>query len=433
MNGRVHPGPNVSRVASRARRMVWVPSLLVGIAAAIGVATGAAVLLYDSRGLPGAVAGLAGITVLSLAAGLRMGVGDRADDTLPAVTSWWVGLLVALLAGAGFAALWETMDGFGTAPVAQGLGLAFTGALPAYFAGGVWGRIGSFAGSLGAGVRGQVMIGAVVGVVAGAALVLGFLGRPVLAVTAFLAATVFASGGARCQGWIFDRVPLRRVLLRGSGCPGIRFERWETSVPSTETRVLWEVGRGRAVVPPPRGDWRRAVAATLDPAGGVLFVGVGGWFARDGEGEWRVHEPDAGVGAMAAEGFGWPAESLAESPVPQAPGCTVVVDWDGSGDTLVNSFTIPELLQEFRTAGVRRVWIRCRPGRWQGQLAEAADEAGFGVVRYAATAAGLTGPPRVTPASTDVWCLDRSGDLPGPLSGMTLLGAGERTAESAGS
>lgn len=433
MNGPDRPGPNASRVIGRARRMVWVPSLLVGVAAAIGVATGAAVLLYDSRGLPGAVAGLAGITILSLAAGLRMGVADCAGDTLPAVTSWWVGLLVALLAGAGFTALWEAMDGFGTAPVAQGLGLAFTGALPAYFAGGVWGRIGSFAGSLGAGVRGQVTIGAVVGMAAGAALVLGFLGRPVLAVTAFLAATVFASGGARCQGWIFDRVPLRRVLLRGDGRPGIRFERWKTSVPSTETRVLWEAGRERVVDPPPRGDWRRAVGGTLDPAGAVLFVGVGSWLARDGAGKWRVHEPDAGVGALAAAGFGWPADSLAESPVPQTPGCTVVVDWDGSGDALVNSFTIPELLQEFRSAGVRRAWIRCRPGRWQGQLAEAADEAGFGVVRYAATAAGLTGPPRITPSSTDVWCLDQSGDLPGPLSGMTLLGAGERAAESAGS
>lgn len=433
MNGPAHPGPRVSRAIGRARRLVWVPSLLVGVAAAIGVATGAAVLLYDSGGLPGAVAGLAGTTVLSLAAGLRMGVAGRADDTLPAVTSWWVGLLVALLAGAGYSALWETMDGFGTAPVAQGLGLAFTGALPAYFAGGVWGRIGSFAGSLGAGARGQVVIGALAGVAAGAALVLGFLGRPVLAVTAFLAATVFASGGARCLGWIFDRVPVRHVLLRGSGRPGMRFERWETSVSSTEVRVLWEAGRGRAVVPPPGGDWRRAVAGTLDPAGAVLFVGVGGWFARDGEGAWRVHEPDAGVGAMAAEGFGWPAESLAESPVPQAPDCTVVVDWDGSGDALVNSFTIPELLRRFRTAGVRRIWIRCGPGRWQRQLAAAADEAGFDAVRYAATAAGLTGPPRITPAGTHVWCLDRSGDLPGPLSGMTLLGPDQPAAGSAGS
>ncbi len=412
--------------------MIWIPPLLVGAAAATAVGTGAAVLLYDSQGLPRAVVVLGGVIALSGVAGLWMGAVGETDESLPTAAKWWMGLLVALLAGAAFSALWEWMDGFGRVPVSQGLGLAFTGALPAYFAGGVLGRIGSFAGSLGGGVRRHVVIGAALGTVAGAALVEALLGRPVLAVTAFLAATVFASGGARFQGWIFDRVPRLRTVLREAARPELRFERWRTAVPGVVVRVLRDGGRERAVDPPAGGDWRWGVAATLDPAGAVLFVGAGAWFAREGGGEWRVHEPDADVGRMAGEGFGWPAGSLSESPVPERPGCTVIADWESVGDALVNSFTIPELLAAFRTAEVERVWIGSRPGGLPPELAGMGAEAGFAVTRYSATAAGRAGPPRLESRRRDVWCLDLAGGSPGPVFGMTLFGLDGRLADSGG-
>lgn len=409
--------------------MIWLPSLLVGAATATGAATGAAVLLYDSQGLARAAAVLAAVTVLSLLAGLRMGAAGDTDGALPTSARWWMGLLLALLAGAGFSALWESMEGFGTVAVAQGLGLAFTGALPAYFAGGVWGRIGSFAGALGAWVRCQVVIGAVVGTAAGAILVLAVLGQPVLAVTAFLAATVFASGGARYQGWIFDRVPRRHVVLRKTDRPELRFEAWQTAVPKTEVRVLRDEGRVLAIDPLPGGDWRRAVTAALDPSGAALFVGAGGWFDRDGRGGWRVYEPDGDVAALAAEGFGWPDGSLVESPVPDTPGCTVVVDWEHSGDALVNSFTIPELLAALRGAKVQRVWIGFDAARLPAALAEAGARAGFVVTRYAGRVAGVAGLPRMKPRGNEVWCLDCSGDLPGPVSEMRMLGVDRQAAE----
>ena len=259
---------------NRARRVIWVPSLLVGAAVATAVATGAGVLLYDSQGLAReimnperegspvalllddseglvrAAAVLIGVAVLSLATGLRMGRAGDEDQAVRTAVRWWVGLLVALLAGSGFTGVWELMDGFAATSVTQGLGLAVTGALPAYFAGGVWGRLGRFAASLGAGK--QVLIGAVAGVAGGAALVLVLLGRPVLAVTAFLGAAVFASGGARCQGWIFDRVPRRRVVLHETTRPGLLFEAWHTAVPETEVRVLWDGGRERMSIRPRR-------------------------------------------------------------------------------------------------------------------------------------------------------------------------------------
>ena len=429
---------------NRARRVIWVPSLLVGAAVATAVVTGAGVLLYDSQGLAReimnperqgsvlelllrdsqglvrAASVLVGVALLSLAAGLRMGrAGDEHQGVRTAVR-WWVGLLVALLCGSGFTGLWELMGGFAATSVTQGLGLAVTGALPAYFAGGVWGRLGRFAASLGAGK--QVLAGALTGVAAGVALVHLLLGRPVLAVTAFLAAAVFASGGARCQGWIFDRVPRRRVVLHETSRPGLLFEAWHTAVPETEVKVLWDGGRDRMVDPPPAGDWRLGVAGTLDGTGPVLFVGAGSWFAREGEGGWRLHEPDAEVRALVREGFEWESESLAGSPVPEAPGHTVVVDWETAGRGLREGLARGELLAGLREAGAGRVWVRARRHGLPAELAESAAAAGWGVARYAAASSAVPGPPRLAPRGDEVWCLDPGATAPGPVAGLKMLG-----------
>ena len=246
---------------SRARRLIWLPSLLVGAAVATALVTGAGVLLYDSQGLAREIlnperesslpllllengdglvraAGvLIGIAVVSLAAGIWMGRAGDDSEAVRTAVRWWVGLLVALLAGSGFTGLWELWDGFAGTSLTQGVGLAVTGALPAYFAGGVWGRIGRFAGSLDSRSRRQVVIGAVAGVMVGATLVLTLLARPVLAVTAFLGAAVFASGGRALPGMDLrprpsaprgvarnhaSGPPLREVVHRGAGNGGQR-------------------------------------------------------------------------------------------------------------------------------------------------------------------------------------------------------------------
>ena len=435
---------------TRARRLIWLPSLLVGAAVATAVVTGAGVLLYDSQGLAReilnperenslpllllensdglvrAAAVLIGVALLSLAAGIWMGrTGDDSEAVRTAVR-WWVGLLVALLAGSGFTGLWELLDGFAGTSLTQGLGLAVTGALPAYFAGGVWGRIGRFARSLDPGSRRQVVIGAVAGVAVGATLVLVLLARPVLAVTAFLGAAVFASGGARCQGWIFDRVPRRRLVLRETTRPGLLFEQWYTAVPEAEVTVLWDGKRDRLVDPPVAGDWRLGVAGALDADTPVLFVGAGSWFAREGDGGWRLHEPDADVRALVCEGFGWTGESLADAPVPEEPGHTVVMDWESAGEGLredVASGVLPAALHE---AGVERVWVRARRGRLAGEVAEAAAAAGFGVARYVAVVSGTVGPPRLPPRGDEVWCLSAEGTHPGRIAGLKALNEAAR-------
>ena len=190
-----------------AGKLLWVPPLLAGVAVATAMATSAGILLYNSGGLSRAVALLVVVAVVSGVAGIWMGATAR-DGAVRSATRGWMGLLGALLAGAVFAGAWEFMGGFGAEPLAQGLGLALTLALPAYFAGGVWGRTARFA----AAARGtpaalQIVAGGAGGVLAGGGVMLRLWGESVLAVTLFLGAAVLASAGARFQGWIFDRMP----------------------------------------------------------------------------------------------------------------------------------------------------------------------------------------------------------------------------------
>lgn len=193
--------------APHARRILWVPPFLVGAALAISAATGAALLLHSSPGLGRAAAVVASVFVLSLVAGMVAGGIGAGQEVSATPASWWTGLLAALLSAAVFAGVWEATSALGPGFLGRGLGLALTLALPAYCAGGVWSRLGGFANSHGSRAAGSSLIGAALGVAVGAAAVLTFLGRPVRAVTALLAATVLASAGARCQGWLIDRTP----------------------------------------------------------------------------------------------------------------------------------------------------------------------------------------------------------------------------------
>lgn len=393
---------------TRARTLFWLPSLLAGVAVAAALATSAGILLYNSQGLPRAGAVLLAVSAISLVAGIWMGAADR-EEAVPSAARGWMGFLVALLVGAAFAGLWEFMNGFGATGVAQGLGLALTAALPSYFAGGVWGRMSGFAGSLGAGERLQVLVGGTGGVVAGGTIILAMLGKPVLAVTVFLGAAVLASAGARCLGWIFDRVPRRQPVLREDARPELRFESWETAVPKRCVRVLWDGGMERAVDPPPPGDWRAGVADALDDAHGVLFIGAGSWFSMPEDREWRVFEPDPDVRSLAARGFGWDDVLLVDSHIPGRPGWTVVAE---------REMALGVKMEALREAGVERVWVGGRRGRLPESLCEAAREAGFSVGSYQGTGPGSEGPPILEPRHDELWCFDRSPSPPGAVRGM---------------
>lgn len=449
---------------TRARRMLWIPALFVGASLAIAVATGAAVLLYDAQwlargfgagavdpllrsgadavdpllqsgeavldgtqGLLRAFAVVLGVAFMSLFAGLWVGSGSHAEESVPAAARGWVGLLVALLLGAGFAAVWEAMAGFEGEALGQGTGLALTAALPAYYAGGVLGRLGGFAAVLANSGRRQVHLGGFAGAVSGSVLAGTFLGRPVLAVTAFLGATVLAAAGARFQGWIFDRVPRRRLVLEDPDRPELRFEAWHTLVPEATVRVLLESGRDIAVDPPPGGDWRKAVESTLDEDDSVFFVGAASWFALPRGRAWAMYEPDVAVGALAARGFGWDDGTMVDSPVPETAGATFVAEWGALGESLARSQPLGEFLRVLCDAGVRRAWIRGPRGRLPDSLADAGFAAGLEVSRHAGTVDRFQGPPFLQPRGDELWCFGGSGEPPLELPGMTMLPVPEQS------
>lgn len=395
----------------QARNTLWIPSLLVGASTATALATGAGLLLYDGEGLIRAGLALLGVNMASIAVGLR-GAGIRESEADPHAGRWWLGLLLALMGGAGFAVFWEAMNSFAAARLAQGVGLGLTSALPAYFAAGVWARLRALEALLGPGRRWRrATFGAAAGAAAAAGLAVTFLGRPVWAVTAFLLAMVLASAGARLHVWILDRVPRLERSVSDPERPALRFEEWRTVVPDSRTRAVRDHGATRVLDPPPPGDWREGVATTLHDGRPILFVGAGSWFDPADGRRWQVYEADEGVRKVAAAGFGWEDEALAASPVPDVEGWVVVAE----------AVAAPSIgLDVLREAGTRRVWIGGAPGRVGEPLLAEAREAGLGLGRYRSAVAGVAGPPHVAPRADELWCLDFGGKPPESVMGMVV-------------
>ncbi len=402
--------------ATRPNNLLWIPSYLAGMAVAAALATGAGLLLYNSAGLASAGSVLLVVGATSLVAGILMGNAtgkSSGDKAVASAARGWLGFLVTLMLGSAYAALWELMHGFGATRWAQGLGLAVTSALPAYYAGSLWGRMNYFAASLGQLQSLQVFIGGVAGMATGGTTMLALLGQPVLPLTVFLGAAVLASAGARFQGWIFDRVPWRRATLAMQDRPELRFERWRTEIPEHSVRVLWDGAVDRALDPAPPGDWRACVAGTLnDPESddaGVLFLGAGSWFPLPDGRPWQVCEPDGDMRALAAKGFEWDDECLTDSPVPAAPGWTVVAERRAVDVVAMDAL---------HRAGVVRVWIGGRPGCLPSYVLDAAEEVAFGVSRYQSIGSGSEGPPRLAAKPSELWCFDRFDSSPPAMDGM---------------
>lgn len=401
---------------SAPQRLLWMPPLLVSAAAAIAVSTSTALLLYDSPGLGRAIAVIGTITAVSLGLGLWTGTQDEGEE-VPSAARWWVGLLVALVVAAGFSGLWDAFQGFGASPAAQGTGLALMTALPTYFAGGVLGRLGTFSEMVGPGLRVRVLLGVGAGLVLGAVAVLSALGRPILAVSAFLGAAIAASLGARIQGWIFDRVPRKRMELGDPDRPELRFRVWETVAERSVLRAVTESGESLAEDPAREGSWQAGLRDSISRLDPVLFFGTGGWWSID-SGRWWIHEPDPGVGGLAARGFGWSSDTVLEHPEFPAPGCWVVVGRRSLDPVLAKHGGARGFVAAADDAAVRGVWVGGLRSPLPDELAEAAASVGWVVTSYSGVVPGRDVHPRWPARPDRLWYVGPPQDLPSRVGAL---------------
>ena len=384
----------------KAGRFLWMPAFLVGISLATTLGTAAGILLYNAAGMIQAGGVVLSVVVFSFLVGLWTSTRER-DEVVTTTVSWWVGFLVALALSAAYVGVWELLPAFRASFASQPLGLGFVCALPSYFAGGLMGLLGHFAGALAPrGLRRRVVLGAIAGLVIGGVGMWFMLGRILMAVTAVLAAAILASLGARILSWIVDRVPRRRLVLSDSDRPDLRFDVWSQSVPKGTTHVFWDGSNRRLVVPAQDGTWVDAVRAfEADQTGGLFFVGVGGWWHPEPSTAWWVHEPDDSVLELVREGLGWSPENVLPTPEPPEGTAAAVLDRDSLATLFESGLGLVDYIRILEGLGVKRVWIggdrtaipqRGLPVPPNGELASADY-----VARVPSAGHPLKAPPRI--------------------------------------
>jgi hypothetical protein len=180
--------------------LAWAPAFVVGFGAGASGTVAAALLLYSGEGM---LRSLVLIVAIELGAfGLGLGTGGQPSEWNQALESLrrrWLFVLVAFLAAAGFALVWDVFAGFGASAMTQGLGLALLAGLPLYACGRLLRGINAV--RMMAGLAGD---GAFAAMGAAAAVLVTGLGAlsnvGVTSVVLFL--IVILSGMARLQGWV---------------------------------------------------------------------------------------------------------------------------------------------------------------------------------------------------------------------------------------
>lgn len=145
-------------------RAAFLPPFLVGAALAVVGEVSVGLLLYGGPGFIPALSVILAVILLSLAAGLRVGIRGRQDDGPQGAGRWWLRLLVAVSLAAFFSALWEVFQGFQARTLTQGAGLAFLAALPMYCGGVVLGGLEGPGYRAGRGVAPPALAGAGLGI-----------------------------------------------------------------------------------------------------------------------------------------------------------------------------------------------------------------------------------------------------------------------------
>ena len=182
-------------------RLAWVPSFVVGAAAATAAAVAVALLLYSGEGMLRSLTLIVAVELVALGAGLADPPVAEWPGVVESLRRRWLSVLITFLAASVFTVAWTSGEGFGAGATTQALGLALLAGLPLYACGRLLAAISTVWIADGPPRAGAVAaLGAALGVLATGLSGLSRLGAPSL----LLFFLIVLSGTALLQGWILE-------------------------------------------------------------------------------------------------------------------------------------------------------------------------------------------------------------------------------------
>ena len=193
-------------------RLVWVPSFVVGAAAATASVVAVALLLYSGEGMLRSLTLIIAVELVAFGVGLAAPPDSgRWPVVVEALRRRWLAALLTFLAASVFTVAWTFGEGFGGNGRSQALGLAMLGGLPLYACGRLLAGISTTAITVGRSSPGAfASLGAALGVLITGSSGLSRLGAPSL----LLVVLVLLSGAALVQGSVLGEV---QVAPDGAG------------------------------------------------------------------------------------------------------------------------------------------------------------------------------------------------------------------------
>jgi len=269
-------------MSDRRARVVWLPPLMVGAAAAVAAEVAMGMLLFSGPGFVRSLTVILGVEGTAFAVGLwtAPAAGPELVDRL---RIRWVVCMLAYLAAGVYGTAWSVFPWFGEGALGQGVGLAILAGFPLYTAGTVLGGLSVAVHSDTGGHRNGQAAPAVLGAALGFVLTGTLLPRAPIPASLIIAALVMLSFGGMVFGRVLGSLLQVRVLSsRASAGSEVRVEERILSTDEMASRLLleggrvrreaalrsngaapWDVAVVRAFMPPHTGAWR------------VLLVGGG--------------------------------------------------------------------------------------------------------------------------------------------------------------
>ena len=184
-------------------RLAWVPSFVVGAAAATVAAVAVALLLYSGEGMLRSLTLIVTVELMALGVGLASPPVAEWPGVVESLRKRWLWVLITFLVASVFTVAWTFGEGFGARATTQALGLTLLAGLPLYACGRLLSAISMVWIADGRPMGGAVAaLGAALGVLVTGLSGLSRLGAPSL----LLFLLIVLSGTALLQGSMLEGV-----------------------------------------------------------------------------------------------------------------------------------------------------------------------------------------------------------------------------------